>query len=191
MLHGIHRVTAIAGQAYRNLEFYTRVLGLRLVKKTVKFDDPNTYHFYFGYETGMPGAIITFFPWEYVAYGRHGVGEKQETAFSTPERSIDYWSHRFVEKGVVHEAIEKRFGETVLSFKDPDGMRLALVAVPGIESEPGWSGGEVPVEHAIRGFHSVSLLLREAAPTGAILSDVFGFSEIGHEGSTVRFQANG
>lgn len=98
---------------------------------------------------------------------------------------------RFVEKGIAHEAVKKRFGESVLSFKDPDGMRLAFVAVPGIESERAWSGGEVPAEHAIRGFHIVSLLLHEAAPTGAILTDVFGFSEADREDSTVRFKAGG
>ncbi|MBV8867802.1 MAG: ring-cleaving dioxygenase [Acetobacteraceae bacterium] len=191
MTHGIHHVTAISGSAHRNVAFYTRTLGLRLVKKTVNFDDPGTYHLYYGDETGQPGAILTFFPWEQVAPGRLGVGETQETVFRVPEGSISYWTHRFVEKGIPHEALEKRFGETALSFKDPDGMRLALVAVRGIESEPAWSGGEVPAEHAIRGFHGVSLLLREAEPTGAILTDVFGFSETGREGSTVRFKAAG
>jgi glyoxalase family protein len=189
--NGIHHVTAISGPAGRNVNFYARTLGLRLVKKTVNFDDPSTYHLYYGDETGQPGTILTFFPWEHVAPGRVGVGETQETVLRVPEGSIGYWAHRFVEKGVVHEAVAKRFGETVLSFKDPDGMRLALVAVPGIEDETAWDGGDVTAEHAIRGFHSVSLLLREAAPTGAILTDVFGFSELGSEGSTVRFRADG
>ncbi len=191
MTHGIHHVTAIAGPARRNVDFYIRTLGLRMVKKTVNFDDPSTYHFYYGDETGQPGTILTFFPWEHVAAGRLGVGETQETLFRVPEVSIGYWTHRFIEKGVAHEPVDKRFGETVLSFKDLDGMRLALVAVPGAENEPAWSSGEVPDEHAIRGFHSVSLLLRDAAPTGAILTDVFGFSEAGREGSTVRFKADG
>jgi glyoxalase family protein len=184
--NGIHHVTAIAGPARRNLDFYTRTLGLRLVKKTVNFDDPGTYHFYYGDETGQPGTILTFFPWEHVAAGRLGIGETQETVFRVPGGSVGYWAHRFVDKSVAHEAVEKRFGETVLSFKDPDGMRLALVGVQGIENEPAWSGGEVPAEHAIRGFHSV----RDAAPTGAILIDVFGFSETGRDGSTVRFKAD-
>lgn len=191
MTHGIHHVTAIAGPARRNLGFYTGVLGLRLVKKTVNFDDPGTYHFYYGDESGQPGTILTFFPWEHAAPGRLGVGETQETAFRVPEGAIGYWTHRFLAKRVPHEALEKRFGESVLSFKDPDGMRLALVAVAGIENEPAWTNGDVPAEHAIRGFHSVSLLLREAAPTGVILKDVFGFSEIGREESTVRFKADG
>ena len=111
--------------------------------------------------------------------GRVGVGETQETAFRVPARSIGYWTHRFIEKGIAHEALEKRFGEPVLPFTDPDGMSLALVGVPGAENEPGWSNGDVPAEHAIRGFHGVTLLLDKAAKTGAILTDVFGFTEIG------------
>ncbi|WP_230533282.1 ring-cleaving dioxygenase [Microvirga roseola] len=187
--NGIHHVTAIAGPARRNLEFYTRTLGLRLVKKTVNFDDPGTYHFYYGDEAGRPGTILTFFPWEHAAPGRLGIGETQETVFRVPEGSIGYWMHRLVEKGVPHENPERRFGESVLAFKDPDGMRLALVAVPGIEGEPAWSGGDVPAEHAIRGLHGVSLLLKEAVPTGAILTDVLGFAEIAREGSLARFRA--
>jgi glyoxalase family protein len=187
--NGIHHVTAIAGPAHRNVDFYTRTLGLRLVKKTVNFDDPETYHLYYGDETGQPGTALTFFPWPQAASGRVGIGEAQETALRVPESAIGYWAHRFVEKGVAHQALEKRFGESVLPFKDSDGLRLALVATPGIESEPGWSGGEIPAEAAIRGFHSVSLLLEDSAPTGAILTDVLGFSEIAREGSLIRYKA--
>lgn len=189
--HGIHHVTAIAGSARRNVEFYTRTLGLRLVKKTVNFDDPGTYHLYYGDETGSPGTILTFFPWDHVAPGRLGIGETQETVFRVPEGAIGYWTHRFVEKGVAHQAPVKRFGETVLSFKDPHGMRLALVALPGIDGEPAWSNGDIPAEYAIRGFHSVNLLLADAAPTGAILTDVLGFTELGREETLVRYKVEG
>ena len=192
MIHyGIHHVTAIASSAARNLDFYTRTLGMRLVKKTVNFDDPGTYHLYYGDETGQPGSILTFFPWAHVAPGRLGVGEAQETMLRVPESAIGYWTHRLVENGVAHEAPAKRFGQTVLALKDPDGMRLLLVAVPGLEQEPGWSGGDIAAEHAIRGFHGVSLLLDEAAPTAAILTDVLGFTEADRDGSLTRFQANG
>ena len=187
--NGIHHVTAIAGPARRNVDFYTRTLGLRLVKKTVNFDDPETYHLYYGDETGQPGTALTFFPWAAAAPGRLGIGETQETVFRVPEGAIGYWTHRFVDKGVAHQALEKRFGETVLPFKDSDGMRLALVATPGAENEPGWSSGDVPLDAAIRGFHSVSLLLEDAAPTGAILSDVLGFKEAAREGSLIRYKA--
>jgi glyoxalase family protein len=190
-INGIHHVTAISGPARRNLDFYGRVLGLRLVKKTVNFDDPGTYHLYYGDAAGSPGTILTFFPWEHAAPGRLGIGETQETVFRVPAGSIGYWAHRLVEKGVPHDAPVKRFGETVLAFRDPDGMRLALVGLPGIEGEPAAEQGDVPAEHAIRGFHSVSLLLADAAATGAILSDVLGFEEIAREDTLIRYRATG
>src|SRR5580692_10362689 len=156
-MSGIHHVTAISGKAARNLDFYTRTLGLRFVKKTVNFDDPGTYHLYYGDEVGHPGTILTFFPWEHASAGRSGVGFAHQTAFCVRANSFGYWTHRFIEKGVPHEPMAKRFGEPVLAFTDPDGMRLALVGVA--EAESGWSNGDVPAERAIRGFHGVTLLL--------------------------------
>src|SRR5215813_719352 len=145
---GIHHVTAISGKPTRNLDFYTRILGLRCVKKTVNFDDPGTYHFYFGDEVGHPGTILTFFPWEHAAPWRGGIGLAQATAFRVPAASIGYWSHRLIENGVTHEPPIRRFGEPVLALTDPDGTSLALVGVTGAEAEPSWSGSEVPAEHA-------------------------------------------
>jgi glyoxalase family protein len=188
---GIHHVTAIAGNALRNYDFYTRNLGLRFVKKTVNFDDPGTYHFYYGDETGRPGTILTFFPWEGAEPGRGGIGQTQQTAFRVPAGSIGYWTHRLLDKGIAHEALDKRFGESVLPFSDADGTRLALVGMSGAEAEPGWSDGEVPAEHAIRGFHGVTLLLDSAARTAAILTGVLGFTETAREGSVIRFKASG
>jgi glyoxalase family protein len=188
-MSGLHHVTAIAGDPIRNFGFYTRELGLRFVKKTVNFDDPGTYHFYYGDETGRPGTILTFFPWEGARPGRRGVGETHQTAFRVPLRSLGYWTQRFTEKGIRYEALERRFGESVLPFSDPDGMALALVGIAGAEDEPGWSNGEVPAEHAIRGFHGVTLLLDQAGSTASILTDVFGFREIAREGSVIRFKA--
>ena len=189
MASGIHHVTSIAGSARRNLAFYTDTLGMRLVKKTVNFDDPATYHLYYGDPAGRPGTILTFFPWEGVPPGRAGIGEVHETVFSVPESSIGYWTQRFVEKGVAHETPVKRFGEITVAFKDSDGTRLALAGAKAIEPADAWGAGRVPPEHAIRGFHGVSLLLAEAAPTAAILSDVFGFVADGREGSTERYRA--
>jgi glyoxalase family protein len=187
---GIHHVTAIAGKPPRNLEFYRSVLGLRFVKKTVNFDDPGTYHFYYGDEVGHPGTILTFFTWEHAAPGRAGVGFTQQTSLRVPRSSIGYWTHRFIEKGIAHAPLEKRFGESVLSFTDGEGMKLALVGVPGVETETTWSNGDVLPEHAIRGFHGVTLMLEDATSTGAVLSDVLGFQEIGREGQIIRFRAN-
>jgi glyoxalase family protein len=186
---GLHHVTAISGSPRRNRDFYENVLGLRLVKKTVNFDDPGTYHLYYGDETGQPGTILTFFPWENVTPGRAGVGETQETSFRVPRGSIGYWTQRFVAASVPHEAPAQRFGEVVLPFKDPDGLALALVGVDGAGGEPGWSGGGAPAEHAIRGFHGVTLMLRDGAPTASVLTDVFGLAEQGHEGNVARYAA--
>ena len=188
---GIHHVTAISGAPERNLDFYSRVLGLRLVKKTVNFDDPGTYHLYYGDEQGTPGTILTFFPWAHAAQGRLGAGETQETAFRVPAAALGYWAHRFIEKGVTHGALEKRFGDTVLPFSDPDGMHFALVGAAvgaaGAEKEPGWSGGGIPAEHAIRGVHGVTLLLGRPAPTAKVLTDVLGFRAGGAEGALTRY----
>jgi len=188
---GLHHVTAIAGNPLRNLDFYTRTLGLRLVKRTVNFDDPGTYHLYYGDETGSPGTVLTFFPWEHAVKGRVGSGETEQTAFRVPARSLGYWTHRFIDKGVAHEALEKRFGESVLPFSDPDGTSLALVGAPDAENEPGWSNGEIPAESAVRGFHGVTLLLDNGAKTGAILTDVLGLKEAGREGANIRYHAAG
>jgi glyoxalase family protein len=187
-MSGLHHVTAIAGNSLRNLDFYRRTLGLRLVKRTVNFDDPGTYHFYYGDETGRPGTILTFFPWEHAGKGRVGVGETQQTAFRVPAHALGYWTHRFIEKGVAHQVLEKRFGESVLPFSDPDGMGLALVGVTDATSEPTWSRNGIPSEYAIRGFHSVTLLLDDAARTGAVLSNVLGLQEAAREGSVIRYR---
>jgi glyoxalase family protein len=188
---GIHHVTAISGDPVRNLRFYTRDLGLRLVKKTVNFDDPSTYHFYFGDRTGHPGTILTFFPWTNANVGKRGVGQASQTAFRVPLRSIGYWTNRFIEKGISHQAPEKRFGETVLPFADQDGTALALVGIADAENEPGWTNGNIPSEHVIRGFQGVTLLLDSAPKTAAILTDVFGLKEVAREGSVIRFASAG
>ncbi|AWN34583.1 ring-cleaving dioxygenase [Methylobacterium radiodurans] len=186
--NGIHHVTALSGPAGRNVDFYTRVLGLRLVKKTVNFDDPGTYHLYYGDAAGTPGTILTFFPIAHAAQGRVGIGETQETAFRVPRASMGWWTHRLVAAGVRHEALVQVFGEPVLRFRDPDGMMLALVGVAGAEAEKAFAD-EIPAEHAIRGFHGVTLLLAEAGPTAAILEGVFGFRETGREGSAIRLES--
>ncbi|QCI62831.1 ring-cleaving dioxygenase [Phreatobacter stygius] len=189
-MSGIHHVTAISGSAHRNLDFYVRSLGLRFVKKTVNFDDPGTYHLYYGDEAGHPGTILTFFPWEHAGPGRAGVGLTDETRFRVPAGSIDFWARRLAEKGVAHDAVAERFGEPVLAFADPDGMRLALAGVTGAETEAGWARDDIPADHAIRGFHGVTLAIETAAATGAVLTDVFGFSEAGRDGALIRFRGS-
>jgi glyoxalase family protein len=184
---GIHHVTAIAGKANMNVAFYTQVLGLRLVKKTVNFDDPGTYHLYYGDETGSPGTILTFFPWEHAATGRAGVGFTQETAFRIPLESMGYWTQRLLQKGVGHGGHERRFGETRLPFSDPDGTVLVLIGDPAAAGEPGWAQNGIPAEHAIRGFHSAGLLVAQAQATAEVLRTVLGFLPLQSEGSITRF----
>jgi glyoxalase family protein len=188
--HGIHHVTAFSGPTARTVDFYTRVLGLRLVKRTVNFDDPGTYHLYFGDEAGTPGTILTFFPIEHAASGRVGVGQVSETAFRVPKASIGAWAHRFVAMAVAHEAPVQSFGETVLHFRDPDGMPLALVGVEGAENEVAWAASGIAPDQAIRGFHGVTLLLRAAGPTAAILTGVLGFETVGSEGTQIRLKGS-
>jgi glyoxalase family protein len=176
---GIHHVTAIAGNAARNVAFYARTLGLRMIKTTVNFDDPSTYHLYFGDEQGQPGTVLTFFPHEHAAPGRAGVGQAVETAFSIPEASLGWWTQRFIAQGVAHSAPETRFGETLLPFKDQDGTHLALIATPAVNGLPGHAAQDVPAEHAIRGFHGVTLWVADHGPSAAVLTEALGFAEGG------------
>jgi glyoxalase family protein len=187
--NGIHHITAIAGSPQRNITFYARTLGLRLVKKTVNFDDPGTYHFYFGDAAGAPGTLITFFPWSGTAAGRLGIGEVAEVLIRVPEESFGYWTHRFIENGVLHENPETAFGEKRLPFRDPDGMRLALVGLKRPGAEHAWTGGPVDGAHAIRGLHGASLLVDAAEPTASILTGVLGFAETGRDGTRRRLDA--
>jgi glyoxalase family protein len=188
---GIHHVTAICGDPKRNVRFYTHNLGLRLVKRTVNFDDPSTWHLYYGDETGRPGTALTFFAWPDAPSGRNGNGMAVETAFIVPEGSLGYWTQRLVARGIAQGAPQKRFGETVLPLTDPDGMRLALVAVKGADAVAGWSNGDVPAEHAVRGFHGVTLMVGAGAPTANVLTGAFGFKAAASEGHLERFIAGG
>jgi glyoxalase family protein len=184
---GIHHITAIAGAAQRNYDFYTKVLGLRLVKKTVNFDDPGTYHFYYGNETGTPGTILTFFPWTYVKRGINGIGMVTEIGYAVPPHSLDFWTNRFKENGVVFNQPADRFGEKILSFQDPDGLELFLVVPEKNDNRNPWATADVSVDVATRGFHSVTLLLQKVEPTAKILTDIFGYSLLKQEGSRYRF----
>ncbi len=188
-MKGIHHVTAIASDAARNLAFYRDILGLRLVKKTVNFDDPGTYHLYFGDSSGSPGTIMTFFPHEGAGPGRVGVGQVGETVFAVPEASIGYWTERFIAHGVVFETPERRFGETMLPFRDADGTRLALVALASAGRLDAWHGGSVPAGHAIRGIRSVTLWVAAGDRTGAVLAGALGMRESAREGAYIRHVA--
>ena len=190
-MNSIHHVTAIAGKAARNLEFYTNTLGLRLVKKTVNFDDPGTYHFYFGDSAGNPGTLLTFFPWDMAAPGHPGAGQIEETAFRVPEESLGFWTHRFLERAVKHAQVTERFGRKIIRFEDFDGMKLALVATPKLHSSNAWAVNGVTSESAIQGIDSVTMIVEDPGPSAALLTDVFGYAEHESENEICRYAVEG
>lgn len=185
---GLHHITAIAGNAQRNYNFYTRVLGLRMVKKTVNFDDPQTYHFYYGDEVGTPGSILTFFPWPRVKQGRTGTGMATEIGYSVPDSSLSFWKNRFVEYGVDHGEITEKLGESFLPFRDPDGLNLELIIPRDPDNRNIWETEEVKADVATRGFHSVTLTLRDIQATADILTDILNYKLIGQEENRYRFK---
>jgi glyoxalase family protein len=186
-IQGLHHITAIAGNAQRNYDFYTKVLGLRMVKKTVNFDDPGTYHFYYGNENGAPGTILTFFPWQGIVSGRAGAGMATEIGYSVPGASLEFWADRFKTHQTAHDPIAERFGETYLSFRDPDGLRLNLIASKYPDGRQGWTTAEVGDAAATKGFHSVVLTLKSVQPTALVLTDIFGYELKEQEGNRYRF----
>ena len=189
---GIHHVTAIASDPQKNIDFYTQILGLRLVKLTVNFDDPTSYHLYFGDEIGRPGTILTFFPWPNAPKGHRGTGQVITISFLIPERSTEYWIDRLRSQKVAVRGPTKRFGDTeeVLTLYDPDGLELELVANRSAEDRTlyVWKEGPIPIEHAIRGFHSVTLSEVGYEYTAHILTNELGFKLMGQDGSRFRFQ---
>jgi glyoxalase family protein len=175
LLTGLHHITAISSDVRRNMQFYTQVLGLRFVKKSVNQDDTGTYHLYYGNYAGSPGTALTFFPWAGLARGRPGKGQAYATAFSVPEGSLPFWQQRFASLKVTASPVETRFGDQVLSFQDHDGMRLELVATGEIDPRPPTPSPDVPAAYAIRGFHSSTLALAESHPTASVLVHQMGY----------------
>jgi glyoxalase family protein len=187
-LLGIHHVTAIASDPQRNLEFYSQVLGLRFVKKTVNYDDPGTYHFYYGDEIGRPGTVLTFFPWPGARRGRSGTGQVTVTSFLIPEGATGFWMERLKSHNIVSSVLSHHFGEEVLTFSDPDGMQLELVASPLAKARQPWDKGPVPGEQALRGFHGVTMAEEGYERTAELLTRTLGFQYVGESGSRFRYQ---
>jgi glyoxalase family protein len=191
-ISGIHHVTAIASGAQANFNFYTDVLGLRLVKRTVNFDSPDTYHFYYGDTAGHPGTLITFFPFEHAAPGRIGPGMADATTFAIPKDALEPWMLRFAELGYETNGPITRFAENILGVFDPDGLKIELVAEA--DQKPHSSSTEefqnrIPAEHAIRRLHSISLCVEAPERTARLLTETFGYELIGEEPSHQRFRA--
>lgn len=185
---GIHHVTMIAGEPQHNLDFYMGVLGLRLVKRTVNYDDPSTYHLYYGDALGNPGTLLTFFPWPGGSRGRQGTGQTTSVALSIPTHSLGYWMERLIVHGIDYRGPNKRFGDQVLSLKDRDGLSVELVADRKGDDRIGWIDGPVPSVHAIRGVHSVTLMEEDREITAQLLTGTMGFRLVGEEGSRFRYE---
>ena len=188
---GIHHVTAITGDPQRNMEFYVNNLGLRFVKLTVNQDDPTSYHLYYGDEVGHPGTILTFFNWPDIPKGKRGTSEVAATSFLIPEDSISYWINRFKHKKIKFRGPYKRFeNEQVITFNDPDGLELELVAHKSSKERETkvWKESPIPIEHAIRGFYSVTLSERGYEHTASVLTDELEFIQTYRDGSRFRYE---
>jgi len=185
---GLHHITAIANDAKRNLDFYTKVLGLRLVKKTVNFDDPGTYHFYYGNQFGTPGTILTFFPWEGIGAGQNGTGLATHIGFSVPKGALSFWKERLTTLGI-HFEESAFFAEKTISFKDPDGLQLQLIEPSSLDTRIPWITPEHQIleQSAIKGFYNVTLTLEKADPTAKVLTDILGYEASKQEGQKLRF----
>lgn len=187
LITGIHHVTAIASNAQKNIDFYTGVLGLRLVKKTVNFDGPDVYHFYYGDEMGNPGTILTFFPYQGLVNGRHGKGMLNTTSFSVPSSSINFWLDRLRRFDINYKKPQERFiGEVVIYFEDEDGLGLELV-FNDLDTRRGFSTGPVPEEHAIKGLYNVEIWEEGYERTAGLLTTQLDHQLIGEKGNRFRF----
>jgi glyoxalase family protein len=187
---GIHHITAIADDPQRTIDFYTKVLGLRLVKLTVNFDDPRTYHFYFGNETGTPGSILTFFPWPGAANGGIGSGQVVAIAFAAPIGSLQYWNRRLWKGALIKTSESRCFGERVLRFQDPDGLRLEIVETERADPGMARKSGPVAAAHALSGFHRATLCEASYEGTSTLL-EAMGYALQGREDDRLRYRAEG
>ncbi len=190
LINGIHHVTAMAGDPQRNVDFYAGILGLRLVKKTINFDAPDVYHFYYGNETGAPGTILTFFPYAGIRRGRKGIGQLTITSFSVPANSLGYWMDRLKKFGLTPSQPQQRFEEQYIRFEDFDGLTLELVATDE-DDRPPFSYGQVAEEHSIRGFYGVTLTEQALENTASLLTDTMQHKKIEEAGNTFRYSASG
>ncbi|MET9711053.1 ring-cleaving dioxygenase [Nocardiopsis alba] len=187
---GIHHVTAIAGDPQANADFYLNALGMRMVKRTVNFDAPQTYHFYYGDRVGNPGTIMTFFPWPDAPKGKIGAGQATTTTFSVPEGSLGWWADHLASLNVPTTRPAERGQEDVLSLRDPDGLLIELAASADFHDTDPWDGGGVPAEHAIRGIRAVTLTEQDLDGTAAMLGDTLGFRLESEGGGRMRFRTD-
>ena len=191
LIRSLHHVTATVADAQEDLDFYRRMLGMRLVKKTVNFDNHNVFHFYYGDERGTPGTLMTTFPYKGwgVPPGTKGAGQIAVTSFSVPEDSIDFWKQRVLGSGVAVKEEEARFGQESISFQDASGLNIELVGTPDYRAP--WTGNEVEDDVAIRGLHSVTMIIRDPGKTLQLLTEILGFEVVNETASRTRLAVNG
>lgn len=188
-VHGIHHITAISGDAQKNFDFYTGILGLRFIKKTINFDDPHTYHFYFGNYEGSPGTILTFFPWgDHAVKGTKGAGQISAITFSVQSSSLPFWEERLKQFNIVYSGPFKGFDEEVIMFYDHDGFELEICGSTE-EKRKGWSNGEIPEEHSIRGFHTALFAEEIKEGTEELLIEHLGFRKLKKESNRTRYES--
>jgi glyoxalase family protein len=190
LISGIHHITAIAGNPQKNLDFYTGILGLRLVKKTINFDAPDVYHFYFGDEWGAPGTVFTTFPFEGARKGTKGTGELTYTAFSIPMDSLGFWMERLTKFNIPISTPLSRFGEKLIRFEDHDGMGIELIATDK-DSRNGWTYGSIPLEFSIKGFYGATLNLKAKELTANLLTQFMDYRFIEEENGRFRYGTKG
>jgi len=188
---GLHHISAVTRDPQTNIDFFQQVLGQRLVKTTVNFDDPGAYHLYYGDYTGIPGTAMTYFGWLNTARGRVGTGETQAVAYTIPQHSVGYWNARLKQYGFSPERVQTRFSREVIPFIDPEGMRIELVAEENLPSTQPWHDSSVPEEHELRGFNGVTLWLDEIESTTRILTEILGYQANGQEGNRYHFTVPG
>jgi glyoxalase family protein len=192
-VHGLHHVTAIAGPAQENLDFYAGVLGMRLVKKSVNQDDPGTYHLFYADAEGHPGTDLTFFPWAQMAPSREGHGLSSEVSLAVPPGSLDFWTERLQQHRVTVAPLESRFGQTVLPLRDPHGLHVALVESNDSLGRPftTWKGSPIPEQYQIRGLESARMVERDLVRTSSFLTNAMGFEHAGTENGWHRYGVAG
>lgn len=191
MVTGIHHISAIAGAPQPNIDFYTDTLGMRMIKQTVNFDDPYTYHLYYGDSIGHPGGILTFFPWANIKRGHNGTGLVTVTSFIIPEDSLEFWIERLTERTVAFDTPAERFGERYIRLRDDDGSFVELIGSKPPDNYTHWQDSPIIEKNSIHGFHSATLTVPDYESTASVLTDILNFNFINEEGNRYRFKQSG
>ena len=188
---GLHHITAVTKDPQTNIDFYQQVLGQRMVKTTINYDDPGAYHLYYGDYSGVPGTAMTFFGWLNTVQGKAGTGETQTVAYTIPQGSVGFWHARLKQLGLSPDQVEIRFEQEVIPFRDPEGMQMELVGEENLAEIQPWPASPVPEDHMLRGFYGVCLWVDEIETTTRILTEILGYQQHGQAENRYRFSVPG